>query len=621
MTIATLRDESKRNGRTPIIKVDVTWSDPLIDVSINTATSENNRVSYPTQVADLVTDVPKKWFHTNDPDVLLDGTFFAMPSTLLEARKYQVGWWGTQSAGAAGEFIAPNLPTLSVGFTKRPVYGFTVAGDNALNEFPVDFTVTVFTKSGVSFSPVEVLEITGNTLLKYTALFNNPHLTAAKIELKISKWNTPGKIVKIVEFYSSITETFESDEIEYLNILEEFEGSEGTLPVGNISCNEMDISFQNITDRFFSENTDSDIHTFIKRNRKIEPFIGFQYANGTKEYIAKGLFWSGDWAVSDNGTGAQTSARDRFEMLRRVDFPWEDVFPEILAYNSLKSIIETVLFSATDYMYDFFYDISDLTDDYLVPHFEAEFFKNKTYFAVIKDLAAASLSYAYMDLPTEEEQEQNGTLNKDIMRMKRVETVFPTTAPPEDAIVITKDDFLEKMQPADTESMANTINVIYKEFTQDPEDPEKWDDVELKETAKDSDSITEYGIMNFEYESSDLIQTPQLARSIANSLLTSFKIPKRNIDLQTFGDITLNLADQVEIPEYQKNGIDKRGVFAITKNSLQFDGGLRIDVSGRKLIEDAGPEEIPMVQDTDGAVEQLQDTDDSIINYQDTTGE
>ncbi|GAG27510.1 unnamed protein product, partial [marine sediment metagenome] len=258
----------------------------------------------------------------------------------------------------------------------------------------------------------------------------------------------------------------------------------------------------------------------------MEPFVGFRYPNGDEEYVAKGLYWSGDFTAGDNDTGAQTTARDRFELLRKYDFPWETVFPEVLENVSLKSLTETVLFSVTAYMYDFFYDLSDLDDFYFVPHFDPEFFKGKTYFAVIKDLVAAGLSYAYMDLPTEEEIEENGPLNKDILRVKKVTTVFPITALPEDAIEITKRDFIGKIQPALTESMANTINVSYKTFTQDPEDPEKWDSKELPITRKDTDSIVEYGIMNYDYPSSDLIQTVELAIVIANSLLVSFKIPK-----------------------------------------------------------------------------------------------
>lgn len=635
MSLTTLRVESKQTVRRPIGKVKITWTDPLIDPSLDTEQSENNRVSYPIQVADQVSEVPKKWFHTNDTDVVLNGTFFSMPSTLQEARKSQVGWWGTQSADANGDFSPTNRPTIKVNFTKRLVEGFVVSGDNMLNEFPVDFDVLVSLKSGINYIPLELKEIRGNTERVRSVFCDNPHFNAQQIKLTIYKWNKPGKIVKIVEFYSAVIETFESDDILYMNILQEFEASEGTLPVGNISCNEIDLKLQNITDRFFSENTNSNIHNLIKRNRKIEPSIGFQYKNGNKEWIAKGLYWTGDWSVGDMNTGAQTTARDRMELMRKKDFPYETVFPSILANVSLKFLLKTVLDSLFDYMYDFYYNIDDLDNVYKVAHFDPEFFKKKSYFGVIKELTAASLAYAYMDLPTDAEIIANGSLNKDMLRIKKVSTIFPETIVAADAIDITKDDFLEKNQPADTESMANVINVVYKTFSKKTEgdppveiDPPEWEDKEKTWTEKDDDSIKEYGEMDYEYKTSDLIQDPFHAVAIALTLLQSFKVPKRDIEVQTFGDITLNLADQISVPEYQKHrpnlygktnlpAVDKRGVFAITKLSSQYDGALRIALKGRKLKDDTSEIVYKLVQDTDGAVVKWQDTDGATKKYQD----
>jgi len=581
MTLATLREESKATVRRPIAKVIVTWTDPLIDLSLNTETSENNRVSHPVQVADLITEVPRKWFHTNDTDVLLDGSFYPAPSTLKEARKSQMGWWGTQSADGSGVFSSP--PTLGVTFTRRLVEGVTVSGDSALDEYPVDYSVTVYITTGGELVPVEVLQITGNTQVSRYDAFVQSHSDATKIKLTVTRWSTPDKVVKIVEFYSAVVEEFGADDIMLLNILQEFESAEGTLPVGNISCNELDLSLQNITDRFFSENTNSDIHTLIRRNRKIEPFLGFRYKNGTEEYVPMGLYWSGDWATTDNSTSAQTSARDRFELMRKKNFPYEEVFPEILSGVTIKFLMTEVLDSLFGYMYDFFYDISDMDDEYIVPHFDPEFFKKKTYFQVVKELAVAGLLYVYMDTPTEDEVTENGLLCKDMFRAKRLDTVFPQALDPSDAIQITKDDFIDKSQLADTESMANTINVVYKQFSLVEGE---WESEEVTYSVEDADSISEYGVMDYEYQTSDLIQEESHASDVADSLLESFKVPKRDIEVNSFGDVTLELANQINVPEYQKNNVDRRGIFAITKLNSQYDGSLRVVVSGRKLADD-----------------------------------
>jgi hypothetical protein len=589
MSIETLREESKKTVRFPVAKVRITWTDPLIDLSISPDVTEDNRVSYPIQVADLVTEVPRKWFHTNNPDVILNGEFYPAPSTLLEARKSQMGWWGTQNSDSGGVFPPETAPVINVVFVKRLVESFAVSGDSAYGEYPVDFLVRLYYADSFDIEvPGEEVEVVGNTQMQYSAAFTKAYPTATRIELVVLKWSRPNKIVKIVEFYTTVVREYYPDDILLLNILQEFEGTEGTLPVGNISCNEMDISLQNITDQFFDNNTDSDIYTLVKRNRKIEPFIGFQYSTGEIEYVSKGLYWSGDWATSDISTGAQTTARDRMELLRRYDFPYESVFPDILTDVTIKNLMTAVLESVNTVMYDFYFDVSEMNPVYYVPRFQPDFFKNKTYFKVIQELSAASISYAYMDTLTQAESENLGALAKDILRVRDFKSVFPVEPAARELITITKDDYISSTQPANTDSMANTINVAYNVFTEDSEKPGEWDSEEFKITVSDADSISEYGVMNFEYGGGDLIQYQGLAQTIGDILLDSYKIPKRDIEINSFGDVTLSLSNQLVVPEYQKNGIDKRGIFAVTKLSLQYDGSFRMTISGTKLFDDIG---------------------------------
>jgi hypothetical protein len=617
VSLATLRAESKKIVRNPIAKVDVIWTDPLIDLSIVAEGSEENRINYPIQAADLVLDVPFKWMHTNHDTAILDGTYNLMPSSLLTARKTQVGWWGTQVAEVDGTFLSSN-PTLTLTFAPRLVVGFTVAGDSAFSEYPVDFKVYAQKKVGESYFTVEAKTITGNTSMKYVALFNNEHNSISRIILEVDKWSTPGSVVKIAEFYSSISETFESDQIFYLNFLEEFESSDATLPIGNISCNEIDLRLQNLTDRFYPGNTSSNIYTFIKRNRKIKPYIGFEYSDGTKEYIQKGLYWSGDWTVSDRDTGAQTTARDRMELFRKTDFIATDVIPEPIYNITTKELMVLVLDSLTDYMTDFFYDVSDMDDGYIIPVVISDFFKDKNYFDVIKTITAASLAYSYFDNPTEEEKDLNGVLCNDMLRVKKLETVFPTSGGEVDGIEIQKRDFIEKTQPANTEELANVVHVVYKTWTQDPEDSTKWENEDTTVTSEDSNSISEFGRLSYTYDSNDLIQTEDHAESISLLLLESYSVNRKDIDLLTFGDITLKLANKIQVPDYVKNGVETYGSFTISKLNTQYDGALRVNVKGRKITDTVVPVVYTMVQDTEGALTKWQDTDsEGSILYQD----
>lgn len=580
MSLETLRAESKKTLRRPVAKVRITWTDPLIDLSLNTSATEENRAAHTIQVADNVEDVPRKWFHTNHTLVTLDGTFYPMPGTLLDARKSQVGWWGTQNSdGTTGSFPAGSEPTLTLSFSRRYVKEVTVSGDSAYGEYPVDYTVTMYETIAGVYTAVEQITVTGNTDGARTDQFVTPSFNATRIELEVSKWSRTGTVVKVAEFYSDVIEEFTTDDILALNILQEFEGSEGTLPVGNISCNELDLNMQNLTDRFYSENTGSDIYTLIRRNRKIEPFLGFRYPGGVEEYIPLGLYWSGDWATSELDTGAQTTARDRFELMRKTEFPISAVESIQGERVSLHEILTLVLAELEGYMYDLFYDIDSLNNSPNVRYFDSEIFADSSYFDVLKLIVAAGLAYAYMDTPTDEEITANGPLCKDILRVRNLDEVFPSGVFPEDAIPITKDDYINRSQPADTESMANVIVVPYTVYTDGEAE-------EFTYTKRDEDSISEYGVMTFEYDSNELVQTEREAEAIALSLLESFVVPKRDVEVETFGDITLKLTDQVQVPEYQKGGVDKRGIFALRRISAEFDGSLRIMLNGRKLADD-----------------------------------
>lgn len=101
-------------------------------------------------------------------------------------------------------------------------------------------------------------------------------------------------------------------------------------------------------------------------------------------------------------------------------------------------------------------------------------------------------------------------------------------------------------------------------------------------TKQDDVSIQENGRIEFEFPDNPLVQTPEMAEKIATKLL-AFAIPRRDVELDWRGNPALTLADVVQIPEYQKGLVDKRGLFYITRQQFEFDGGLRVTTEGRKI--------------------------------------
>ena len=112
---------------------------------------------------------------------------------------------------------------------------------------------------------------------------------------------------------------------------------------------------------------------------------------------------------------------------------------------------------------------------------------------------------------------------------------------------------------------------------------------EVKVTAKelmaaeDNDSITENGLMKYTYPDNHLIQSRLIAQDIANNLLDTYSIPRKDVNVSWRGNPALELLDEIQVPEYQKGAINTQGLFYIYKQKLDYDGTLKGIIDGRKI--------------------------------------
>jgi len=373
--VATVRD--------PRARVTITWTDSNIDSTIAASANEENRISYPDTVGNMKTDVPYKWAHL-DGVIKADGTYYAMPGTAALADIYEVGWWGATACDGAGDFALP-YPTLTVTFAARPVTRFRVVGDNQYNEYPVDFVITCYNGAVL----VHTETVTGNTDLNWESELIDPLLSVTEMRLAVSKWSDGDRIVKVTEFYTDLVQQYDGDDIMSINLQEERQLKDGTLPVGNISANEIDIRLQNVTDEFFPGNTGALLHTLIKPNRRIAVEFGFVLPDETIEYVPMGTFWSGDFDIPEDGTYIGTTARDRMELLRKKKYTNSTLYRDYDLYD----LMEIVLQDAKLEMDDLTWTIDASLHDYEV---EWAWFPVQTYFQTIKDIVSACCGYAYM---------------------------------------------------------------------------------------------------------------------------------------------------------------------------------------------------------------------------------
>jgi len=322
---------AKRTKRQTYAKIEVNYTDPFVDQSITVAVSSEGPASYKGQVADGIYDPSHNWFPL-DGSAVLDGTFVLMPPTadLISALSMQVGWWSGESSGAGGTFAAPQ--TLTVTFVARTIESLLVASDSIKLEYPVDFTIKIYDAADTLLHTETVM---GNTLVYWTAAIVAVPL-AVKQVLSITKWSHVGRCAKVYEFFTSLQRTYLSDEIFNLELLEERESDTASIPVGNISSNQLTFKLYNKA-RQFDYGSGSAIANLIKPMRKIVPYIGAAGVAGATEWIPLGQFWTQEWDVPDDDIYASSVAYDLLSLMAKTSYT-----PGFLVNKTLYDIIESV---------------------------------------------------------------------------------------------------------------------------------------------------------------------------------------------------------------------------------------------------------------------------------------
>ena len=102
--------------------------------------------------------------------------------------------------------------------------------------------------------------------------------------------------------------------------------------------------------------------------------------------------------------------------------------------------------------------------------------------------------------------------------------------------------------------------------------------------ARDNEGIIENGVLKYKLKKNHLIQDVTLGQEIADTLLDSFSIARKDVALDWRGNLCLRLMDEIETIEYNKNGILTTGEFYIYKQVTEYDGTLKQITNGRKII-------------------------------------
>ena len=636
-------EKMKSDKRRILARVEVDYTDPFMDQSIEIEASEQANVSYLQQTADSLSE-PFAKIASLDGSWVLDGTY-ALAPTPQEAETKQMGWWGKQLAGTGGAFSAP-YPTLTVSFFPRPITKLQAVGDSKRQEWPVDFNIKLYDGNNTL---LHTETVTGNTQIAWSKTLAEPVTQVEKMTLELTKWSHAGRQAKILEFFTSIQEVYEGDDILLVRLLEEREVSQGSLPVGNISANEIDIRLNNETRKFDAGNKQSPLYQTLKANRRIKAWLGVDTSEG-KEYVPLGTFWSGDWHVPEDEVYAATTGRDRLELLRKSTYSTSQVQMNKTLYELAESILQDAGLTEEECYID------PELQQFPVPY---AWFDSQSHREALRKVAEACLGQVYCDRHGVLRIEGPSFTSNKIQQLKGayfLESAFPAESEHIEAYGIGPDDYFRKDNPVKWSEIANHIEVetqplrpdiaqeVYRsnepvsitagqtktitayynhtpciEATATLENAVSGAEItkatyyawgaditvysantgtfELvinakplkvlnkeKAIAQDEESILDNGMLKYTFPANPLVQTREVAQKIADTLLAYFKNPRRDVSIEWRGNPALLLGDVIIVPDYQNKKEDTRGYYYITKQELEYDGGLRATLEGRRAL-------------------------------------
>jgi hypothetical protein len=569
------------------------------------------------QTADSISVPIYKWAQVNNN--VLDGTYHPIDSSGI----IPVGWWATTISDSNGNL--PAAAILTVSFDARPIYTILLVGDVLLNEYPVDFTVQLYDASNALLFTQTV---TGNTLVKYATdieVVSN----VCSIVLTVTKINKANTSCKIVEFYTAVQEIYEGNEILSITLLEEQVYDNQSLPIGNVSSNEVDIRLSNLNGYFDPGNLSSPIRTLLKRNRKVQVFFGAEIIPSIIEWYPVGTFWTLDWKAPRSEIYIDLTARDKLELMRSTTFNTSPVFVN----KSVGYIAEAILLDYGMLSSDYSIDITLYS--IVIPY---AWFDRVSHREAITQLVEASLARCYCDrtgiliitaytpsalqVYTYTEDTSIISFINPLMWSQITNYVEVTSSPRvlQASTIVYQDASGVSIAVPAGETLTQTYyfntvpctTILMPTFTADIQvtitstDVYAWGiDVTFSNNSSVAQLVTDVVVMgkpivvvgsvviiakddkNIRDNSKQqysltnaFIQDTTTAQSIANNILAAYKDPRHDAMLETRGDVALRLGDRVKIPDY---GNATYADYFIVRQRTTWDGTLSAEVDAQRI--------------------------------------
>ena len=317
----------KRPTRHIYGKVHITYTDPMLKAENNVTSSGSAYNSDTLQVLDGVQDTTEHLFTLYDND--LSGMY------VVSNENSQVGWVSDVISNENGEFVDP--PYLRIDFSERPLRSLQIVFDSTHGSVAKDFTVE-YIHSDDTVTRHEILDNDASTVV-----FEDNAAGVIAVVITVTKVTKAFYPVAILDVPTLSTYVYvgykDKSNLISIDLLEELTYDDSVEALGGVSANEISVSLDNSNGDFFFNNKLSPVASYLRRNRKIEPWLGVEISPGDIEWYPLGTFWSYKWDVPVEGLVAKVVGFDTIGLLDNTNFENHTV----QLNKSIGSLIDYVL--------------------------------------------------------------------------------------------------------------------------------------------------------------------------------------------------------------------------------------------------------------------------------------
>lgn len=369
----------KRPTRHIYGKVYITYTDPLLALNTEFISSGSAYNSNDAQVIDGNSASSELFFTLYDND--LSGSY------VVSDEDSQVGWVSDTLSNANGEFDG-EAPYLRIDFSERPINSLQIVFDDSHGSVARDFTVDYIQANG-NYVRRSVVD---NAVAAVD--FDDTVANVVAILITVTKVTKPFHPVAILEVPTLSTYLYvgynDKSNLISIDLLEELTYDDTVEALGGVSANEVSVVLDNSNGDFYFNNTSSPVASSLRRNRRIEPWLGIEIEAGEIEWYSLGTFWSYRWDVPVEGLVAKVVGFDTLGLLDKTDFKDHHVQMN----KSLGYLVEYVLTDARKQLNFLTWKIDPALYDIVIPY---AWFSVDSHTAALRKISMCYPMHIYCD--------------------------------------------------------------------------------------------------------------------------------------------------------------------------------------------------------------------------------